>query len=385
MISEIDHFLRNLLATGPDSTRRSIIYRLVLITAILASAAIAIIDTVPNIWGDYRPWVDRVEVFSLILMGVDYALRLRQSALGTAIDEPGWASIRRYLFSPYGIFDFLAVVPFLLGAIFGLPADGNTILGILRFLKLARYSPALETLAVVVLTEIKPLTSALFIVVLLAISAATALYFAERTVNTNFATVPDALWWAIITLTTVGYGDVVPMTTLGKALNAGVAVLGLCMFALPASILATGFAEEMRRLDFMATWRLVAKVPLFTRLHAGQIAEIAAMLRPQRAVRGEAIVREGELGDSMYFIVNGVVEGQSQGRPFTLRAGDFFGEIAMIQRLPRTATVRAQARTQLLVLEARDFQRFVTHYPDLMDIIRETARSRMGLAPDFVN
>jgi voltage-gated potassium channel len=385
MFAEIDIFLRNLLASGPDSHGRAIAYKTVLILAILGSAGIAILDTVPNIWGAYRPWIDRIEFLALILMAIDYALRLRQASLGTTIDEPGWASIRRYLFSPYGIFDFLAVVPYLVGAVFGLPADVNTILGILRFLKLARYSPALETLAVVVLTEIKPLTSALFIVVLLAISAATALYFAERSVNTNFATVPDALWWAIVTLTTVGYGDVVPMTTVGKMLNAGVAVLGLCMFALPASILATGFAEEMRRLDFMATWRLVAKVPLFSNLPAIRIAEIAAMLRPQRAVRGEAIVREGELGDSMYFIVSGVVDGQHQGRSFTLRAGDFFGEIAMIQRLPRTATVRAQSRTQLLVLEARDFQRFVTHYPDLMDIIRETAKARMGLAPDFVN
>lgn len=375
--------MHSFVAKDAAYSAKATAYRLILILCILGSAAVAIIDTVPNIWGDYRSWVNRAEFGALIIMAVDYGLRIHDATKGTSIDEPGWASLRRYLFSPYGIFDFLAVVPFLLGEIFGLPADGNTILGILRFLKLARYSPALETLAVVVLTEIKPLTSALFIVVLLAISAATMLYFAERSVNPNFATVPDALWWAIVTLTTVGYGDVIPITHIGKMLNAGVAVMGLCMFALPASILATGFSEEMRRLDFMATWRLVAKVPLFSRLHAGQIAEVASLLRPQRAVKGEAIVREGELGDSMYFIVNGVVEGQSHGHPFVLRAGDFFGEIAMVQRLPRTATVRAQARTQMLVLEARDFQRFVTHYPELLTIIRETATARLGVSPEF--
>jgi voltage-gated potassium channel len=146
---------------------------------------------------------------------------------------------------------------------------------------------------------------------------------------------------------------------------------------LPASILATGFSEEMRRRNFMSTWNLVAKVPMFASMHAGQIAEIASLLRPQRVSKGDIVVREGDVGDSMYFIVGGQVEARTTHGNFILRAGDFFGEIAMVERNPRTATVVATTRSQLLELQVLDFQRFVGRYPELLDVIRETAKNRL--------
>ncbi len=378
----MDDLIRTLLADGELAQfRLRAAYRGLVILCILGSTGIAIVDTVPDIWGRWQSLVDVLDILGLVLLSLDYVFRLRLAWLGKEDDEPeqrGFRSLRKYALGPYGIFDFVAVFPFLLEmTVLPLSPDAHTVFGIVRFLKLARYSPAIEILAAAVIEELKPLASALFIVAILAVAAATLMYFTERTVNEHFATVPDALWWAIITLTTVGYGDVVPITVMGKILNSFVAVLGLCMFALPASILATGFSEEMRRRNFMSTWNLVAKVPMFGSMHAGQIAEIASLLRPMRVPRGDIVVREGDVGDSMYFIVAGQLEARTPHGIFTLRAGDFFGEIAMVERNPRTATVVATMRSQLLELQVLDFQRFVGRYPELLDVIRETAKNRL--------
>ena len=372
-------WMRSLIADTPFPPRRVVVYRATLVLCIVLSTAIAIIDTVPEAWGDYETLERWVGGLLLVVLTADYFLRLFDAGFNRIEDESPWAAFLRYALSPYGIFDFLAVVPFLVGEAFNLPHDVETLFGILRFLKLARYSSALETLGVVVLHELRPLLAALFIMLLLAISASTLLYFAERTVNPGFATVPHAMWWAIVTLTTVGYGDVAPMTPLGKLLGSGVAVLGLCMFALPASILASGFAEEMKRQNFVSTWHLVAKVPFFTRLQASQIAEIAGLLKLSRAIKGEVLMREGDTGECMYFIVSGQVEVMGKAGTFILKTGDFFGEIALIERCPRTATVKAASRCQLLILDARDFHKFVAHDPALLEVIWETARSRMAM------
>ncbi|MGE5514893.1 MAG: cyclic nucleotide-gated ion channel [Bacteroidota bacterium] len=372
-------WIQGLVVEGPFPPRRAVIYRLALISAILLSTGIAILNTVPDVWGDWLPLSERGVDAALVLLAADYALRLVLAWQRRFDRETGWSALWRYAASAYGIFDFLAVVPFLVGEVFGMSRDAETVFGILRFLKLARYSPALETLGAVVLAELRPLMSALFIMVLLIVSTSTLLYFVERTVNPAFASVPQAMWYSVVTLATLGYGDVVPITVLGKVLGSGVAILGLCMFALPASILASGFTEEMRRQNFVSTWHLVAKVPFFTRLQAGQIAEIASLLKIYRAVRGEVLMREGDVGETMYFIVNGQVEVRGyNGASFVLKPGDFFGEIALLERRPRTATVRALTRCQLLILDAHDFTKFAAAYPNLMDDLMATAQARLA-------
>jgi voltage-gated potassium channel len=374
-------WLYGLVDEGPFPHRRAAIYRGALMLCIVLSTAIAIIDTTPDAWAGFGNAVSLADGLFLTVLSIDYVLRLFQASQQRSEDESGLAALLRYALSPYGIFDFLAVVPFLVGeATTLLPHDGETVFGILRFLKLARYSPALETLGVVVLHELRPLLAALFIMLILAISASTLLYFAERATNPAFASVPAAMWWAIVTLSTVGYGDVVPITVVGKLLGSGVAVLGLCMFALPASILASGFSEEMKRQNFVSTWHLVAKVPFFQRLQASQIAEIAGLLKLSRAIKGEVLMREGDTGECMYFIVSGQVEVKTKNGTFILKNGDFFGEIALIERCPRTATVKAISRCQLLILDARDFHKFVAHDHALLEVIWETARARMAQA-----
>jgi len=375
----MSEWTKGLIADVPFPPRRAVIYRATLVLCIVVSTALAIIDTVPDAWGEFQGIVGHSGAFLLAVLTADYLIRLYSSVTARDEEDSAGTALVRYALSPYGIFDFMAVVPFLIGVAFNLPHDVETVFGILRFLKLARYSPALETLGVVVLHELRPLLAALFIMLILAISASTLLYFAERNVNPGFLTVPHAMWWAIVTLSTVGYGDVAPITPLGKMLGSVVAVLGLCMFALPASILASGFSEEMKRQNFVSTWHLVAKVPFFTRLQASQIAEIAGLLKLSRAIKGEVLMREGDTGECMYFIVSGQVEVKGKAGTFILKTGDFFGEIALIERCPRTATVKAISRTQLLILDARDFHKFVAHDHALLEVIWETARTRMAM------
>ena len=382
MLAAIDSFILQLLNDGALAQYRPRdVYRPMLLIAILGSTVIAVVDTVPDVWGDWVQLVNILEMVALALMTVDYLFRLRDAWLSGSPDDPQFSprvKLKRYALSPYGIFDFISTVPFIIEVVFvPLSQDVHTVFGIMRFLKLARYYPALEILATVIIEEMKSLLSALFIVGMLVLGASTLMYFAERHAGTNFTTLPDAMWWAIVTLTTVGYGDVVPTTPLGKLLGGFVALMGLCMFALPASILATGFSEETRRRSFMNTWNLVSKVPMFSTMHAGQIAEIAAMLRPTRIAKGEVVVRKGDPGESMYFIVTGQLEVQTPVGVFKLKTGDFFGEIALVERTPRTATVVTASRTQLLELQVRDFQRFVSQYPELLEEIRKIAQSRM--------
>ncbi|MSP33222.1 MAG: hypothetical protein EXR03_10485, partial [Pseudolabrys sp.] len=124
----------------------------------------------------------------------------------------------------------------------------------------------------------------------------------------KLGTIPDALWWSIVTVGTIGYGDVVPVTAVGKLIAAATIFLGLILMALPIGIIATAFSEQIHRRDFIVTWGMIARVPLFAELDAGEIADIMQLLRAQLAESGEVIVRQGDHAHSMYFIAAGEVE-----------------------------------------------------------------------------
>jgi voltage-gated potassium channel len=158
-------------------------------------------------------------------------------------------------------------------------------------------------------------------------------------------------------------------------------LIGIAMFAVPAGILATGFASEIRRRDFVVTWNTVAKVPLFAGLDAAGIASIARLLKPQIAPAHYVIVRRAEPATAMFFIMAGEVEVDVQPHPVRLRAGQFFGEIALLRDTQRTATVTALTEVQLLALEASDFRNLIEQYPDLGERIAKVAEGRLYGSP----
>ena len=197
---------------------------------------------------------------------------------------------------------------------------------------------------------------------------------------TNSAPFPDAMWWAIVTLGTIGYGDVVPVTLLGRIVASVTIFVGLIMVALPIGIVATAFADEIHRRDFVVTWGMVARVPLFAELQATDIADIMRLLRAQQVEAGDVIARRGEPAHSMYFVAAGEVEIELKHERIRLGAGHFFGEVAALRRARRSATVTAVMRTSLFVLDAHDLHALMDREPRIAERIREVVRSRDSAA-----
>jgi voltage-gated potassium channel len=190
------------------------------------------------------------------------------------------------------------------------------------------------------------------------------------------------MWWAVATLTTVGYGDVTPITAFGRIFGGVTMILGIGMFALPTGIIATGFAQEIRKHEFIVSWRLVAKVPLFSDLDAAHVAEIVGLLKPLSVPPRHAVVRVGEPGDSMFFIVSGELEVDVAPEPQRLVPGEFFGEIGLLQNSVRIADVVSLTECQLLELTADSFWHLVEIHPDLGDRVRRVMEERLMQVDD---
>ena len=253
------------------------------------------------------------------------------------------------------------------------------VLRIIRFLKVARYSPAMRSLLEALYRERRALLGCVVILIATTLIMATLMYLAERHVQPGkLGTIPDAMWWAIVTLGTIGYGDVVPMTVLGKLIATVTIFLGLVMVALPIGILASAFADEVHRRDFVVTWGMVARVPLFAELNAGEIADIIRLLRAQQVEPGGLIARRGDPAHCMYFVAAGEVEIELSHERVRLGVGHFFGEIAVLRRARRSANVTAVPRTSLLVLDAHDLHALMERDRRLADHIRRVARTRLG-------
>ena len=245
---------------------------------------------------------------------------------------------------------------------------------LLRLLKIARYSPALSTLAQVIVDERRALFGALLLEICAMVFAAATMHAVEgRVMPQAFGTIPDAMWWALETLTTVGYGDVVPVTGLGRVVAGVTMVTGVGLLALPVGIVATGFVNTIHRRDFVVTFAMLARVPLFHGFSAGVLSEIMNLLRAQSISAGGIISARGERAAAMYFVVSGEVEVELADRQVEFGAGDFFGELALLHDTMRSANVIARAPTRLLSLSAEDFASLVHKHPALQERLKDTA------------
>jgi voltage-gated potassium channel len=150
--------------------------------------------------------------------------------------------------TPIAIIDLLAILPFYAGLVFAVPVSEAILLRVLRIFKLSHYSPALNLMMAVLRQELRTLTAAVSLLFSLLVLVATLIYLIERTAQPDaFGSIPEALWWAVTTITTVGYGDVVPVTFAGRVLGAAVMLVGVAIIAVPAGILSAGFIAEMGR------------------------------------------------------------------------------------------------------------------------------------------
>lgn len=373
------HRLYEILEHGPvgDQTGR-VVSRLIVLLIVINLVAITL-QTVPEFETWYAAWFLGIELLSLVVFTFEYGLRMWVAVEHAPyLHSDGWKARLKYATSPIGVIDLFAVLPFWLA--FVLPAELKILLvfRIIRFLKLTRYSPGMRSLLDVLYAERRALFGCVVILIGSTLVAATAMHVVERHVQPEkFGTIPDAMWWAIVTLGTIGYGDVVPVTPLGRVIAATTIFAGLIMVALPVGIVATAFANEIHRRDFVVTWGMVARVPLFSGLNAAEIADIMRLMRAQQVEAGEVLARRGEPAHSMYFVAAGEVEIELKHRQVRLGAGHFFGEIAALRRTRRSATITAVTRASLLVLDARDLHALMDREQRIAERIREVARSRL--------
>src|SRR5262245_3946330 len=247
-------------------------------------------------------------------------------------------------------------------------------------LKPLRDSTFFELMGRVLANEARNLLGVAATFGILLFGASLAGYLLERDVQPDkFGSIPKAMWWAVVTLTTTGYGDEIPVTFTARVVAGIVMMSGIGIFALWAGILATGFAEELRRRDFVRNWQLVAAVPLFQRLGSAALVEIVRALRPRTVPAGAVICRKGERGDQMFFIVEGRVT-IATATPIELGPGSFFGEMALVTGEPRSATVNAATTVSMLTLHSVDFQMLSSQSPEVADVIRKTALERRAAA-----
>lgn len=229
--------------------RESRIVGVFIAALIVVNVAATIIGTVRE-YDDYRRAFAILESVSLFIFVIEYLLHFWASPEGR---QPGqtcadWRMRMRHAFGFYNIVDFLAIAPLIFGLIFNVDLQEAIILRVLRLLKMARYFQSFSILIDVIAEEKKALGGAMVMLAFTLILASVGIYLAENESNPeNFDSIPAAMWWAIITITTVGYGDVYPITLAGRIFSGIVAIVGIGMVAIPTGILVNGIGEHSSR------------------------------------------------------------------------------------------------------------------------------------------
>ena len=205
----------------------------------------------------------------------------------------------------------------------------------------------------------------------------TLMYFVEGDEQPiKLGSIPLALWWGMETLTTVGYGDVHPLTGPGRVLGSFIMMLGIAMFALPAAILGSAYYEEMQKRNFLVSLEAITEIPIFAQLPINAIGKINEKLEVVLLPAKKVIFEKGEEADSMYIIELGRVEINLDPNPPAIKEqGDFFGEMGLVSDNPRSATVTTLDEVKLLQLKKEDLDELVEEHPVIFQEIEDKISS----------
>ena len=215
---------------------------------IAANVAAVVLETVDPIQTSFGTELGYFEIISVLIFTLEYLGRVWSNVENIDGWDPVWDRLR-IIKRPMLIVDLLAILPYYL-ALLGIGVDlrflrALRLIRLLRLLKLVRYSESMRAFGKAFRTKKDQLIVAFSANLILIVIASSLMFFAESQAQPdNFGSIPETMWWAVVTLTTVGYGDIAPITLLGRVLGGIVAILGIGLFALPASILASGFIEE---------------------------------------------------------------------------------------------------------------------------------------------
>jgi voltage-gated potassium channel len=223
-----------------------------LITLISLNVTAVILESVQSIESQWGRWFHLFDAASVAVFTVEYILRV-----WSAVDNPWREDYRspvvgrlRFARTWMAMMDLVAILPFYLGFFVQFDLRFLRVLRLLRIFKLTRYSGSMTLLFQVFRREARTVGAAMFVLFLLLVMSSSIAFIVEHGAHHDsdaFSSIPHSMYWAIVTMTTVGYGDVVPVTPLGKILGAVIAIIGLGMVALPAGILASGFSDALQQ------------------------------------------------------------------------------------------------------------------------------------------
>jgi voltage-gated potassium channel len=362
-----------ILEAGRSSGRVGLAFEIFLIALILANAVAVSLDSVPRYAVAYGHFLLYFEYISVAIFTLEYALRVWTAPEDPRFGARSLADRLRYMMQPYMLIDFLAIAPAYV-ALFIPFADLRIlrIFRLFRLLKIARYSPAVATLIHVLSLERRALFGTLLLLLCLMCLCAEAMYLIEGRVQPQmFGNLPSCMYWAIITLTTVGYGDTYPVTAAGRLLAGVTAIMGLGLFALPVGIIASAFVSEIHRRDFVVTSSMLSRIPMFSGLDIEVMVAVMAALRSHMVAPHVPIVVAGEGATAMYFVVSGLAKetGQARGKGragnSTLGPGDTIAAEAVLNGTPHECTIFAHTPMRLLALSNHDLVVLLRKYPRL--------------------
>lgn len=314
-----------------------------------------IIDST-NIMDTYPQWQTAFDLFFPISM----VIFVGETALRTYLD-------RRLGF--LGWVDVVVIVNFFLGGAYDLRAF--RLFRVFEIYKHTRILFPSNTLVRTIYLQRFALLGSQIMVLSVLLVFSILIYFIEGNVQPeSFGSIPDAMWWGIATLTTVGYGDIYPATLAGKILASFTMFLGIGMFALPAAILASAYYEEIQKKNFLVSIETITEIPLFAKLPIAALSKINEKLDPVILAAKKVVFNKGDKADSMYIIEFGHVEVEIEN-PVKLGPGDYFGEMGLLGNTTRNATIRTLDEVKLLELTKEDLEELLEEHEVLFQEIEE--------------
>ncbi len=234
---------------GITSDRITRGFQTFMILLISINVLVVIIETEEVIAENLKLFFYPFEIISITIFTIEYITRIIVCPLDPKYHGKKFSRLR-FALTPMMLIDLFAILPFFLPFFISDLRFIRVIrlFRLFRLFKLARYSEPLQTLGEVLKSKAGDLAVAFFVLFIVLIFASSLMYYVEHVAQPEvFSSIPAAMWWGVITLTTIGYGDTIPITTVGKVLAAGIAILGIAVYAIPTGIMASAFTEQMRK------------------------------------------------------------------------------------------------------------------------------------------
>ena len=247
MYLKIQKRTSQLLSKGNVADKPSQYVDMILFILIVFNIAAVCLESVKHIGNEYKIAFKAFEFFSVVIFSIEYVLRVWSAPARNDLgNSTNIIKRMKYIFSFTGLIDFLAIIPSILPYFFGgLDLRWLRVLRLLRLLKISNYSSALEDFFSAIKADWRSFSAALYLMVIALFLSSALMYIAEHDSQPEkFSSIPETMWWGLITLTTVGYGDVSPVTPLGKIIGAFTAIMGVCTVALLTGIVASAFANQ---------------------------------------------------------------------------------------------------------------------------------------------